>query len=138
MIDINNSFLLFQDSKTNTMYKAPIRALEGMFAVATEETEEVQELNFSIDELSSLILDVSTLISANFYSREEVERKFEMLSSTNAISSDPTILTEEQIPKYPAQHDLIKYENAEAAVMNVENEIDKYFANIDRESNSYY
>jgi hypothetical protein len=138
MLDINNSFLLFQDSKDNRMYKAPLRALEGMFALANGETEDVQNLVESIDSLSLLILDVSAYVSATCYCREEVEKKFEMLSSTNFIPNNPEILTEKQIPKYADKHDLVKYEDAEAAVMEVEQEVDKYFEHIDKESDSYF
>lgn len=138
MLDLNNSFLLFQDAENNLMYKAPIRALEGMFALANGETDDVANAIQSIDDLSQLILDLSILISADYYSREEVQKRFEMLSATNAISADPAILKENQIQKYIASHDLVKYEDAEAEMMSLETAIDTYFSKIDNESESYY
>ena len=61
-----------------------------------------------------------------------------MISSTNYISCDPNILKLDQINKYPAKHNLIKYEDAEAAFIKVEGEIDNYFSYLDKESSSYF
>lgn len=138
MVDLKETFILVQDYKNGKLYKAPIEAFGGMFLLNNGDNDTVRNIIEQIDILSVTILQVSAYLSDNCYTMEEVLKKFEMISSTNHISCDPNILKLDQINKYPVKHNLIKYEDAEAAFMNVEGEIDKYFSNLDKESNSYF
>lgn len=138
MVDLKDTFILVQDSKTGTLYKAPIEAFGGMFLLNNGENDTVRNIVEQIDILSVTILQVSAYLSDNCYCLEEITKKFEMISSTNYISCDPNILKLDQINKYPAKHNLIKYEDAEAAFIKVEGEIDNYFSYLDKESGSYF
>ncbi len=138
MIDLKNTYVLVQDYNSGKLYKAPIEAFGGMFLLNNGDNDVIKNIIEQIDILSVTILQVSAYLSDNCYTMEEITKKFEMISSTNYISCDPKILKLDQIYKYPANHDLIKYEDAEAAFMNVEGEIDQYFSKLDKESDSYF
>jgi hypothetical protein len=109
-----------------------------MFLLNNGDNETVVDILLEIDALSSLILNLSAYISASCFSREEVENRFEMVSAVSKISADTNILTSDQLTKYPPAFDLIRYEDAEAAFMKVEGEIDSAFSKIDTESNRYF
>ena len=105
-VNDKNTYILIQDTN-NEYYKMPLETLGNIIVMANDTNDKVENLIDTIDTLSAYILNLSVEFIQEHYSLEELSEQFELLSETNALLTDNSILGEEDLDKYVLDRKII-------------------------------
>lgn len=136
-ISRTDTYFLVKDVNGDT-YKMPLTTLGDLIVLQDQENQKVQALIDSIDALSTYILELSAEFLAEHYSYEELSTKFELKSEVDALLTDKTILTENDVDKMINDSDVILIDQVDTKYDAAEQYADAVFNNIDKESDVYF
>lgn len=95
MINIDDSLLIY--SNLNKRYELlPIANLGNLFVTQQAHNSTFEQLEEKIYELSLYILDLSANFTKEYYSIEELDKKFELLSDAEYMVENPEYLNDDE------------------------------------------